>query len=607
MSMSYRSAGRGITGRRFERGIPRRCIAGPVAVLLVITFCASLFGLTSCRSRSAGGPSLVEAADTISISPGIDVTVSIIPGRDEIEKRFKIFLPDSGIVPLEVTVRNRTGRPVRIHTSHGLDAPESFYGFALEAGNEEYVPLSPIDVLAVLMGVGEPPRYRRPGIFDAVVGIAIPPAILYYGHREMSVGRHYRSIFKQSIYKAAAGGATRPILLEPGGEAEGFLFFYLPPGVNPYHIGEGGGEGVDSVRTAGLRLTLRPSDIQAFDTLPGTEGWGDAAAAYIADSEPGEPSGTGERDGIVFALPAGGKWRGGGLLTGRTREVLQQGGSAIREISEGVSSNARIAGTAALGRHAVCAVNFKATSRVYIVAISGSPALLKKIDLDRKIRRIFLVEDGLLVATNDDRCRYLSLGGMKLRRNVKIGRHIRDLFLDGDRLFVLGREEVSIFSATMPDPLRLIERRPLGEANRRFVGIKADVLYLIHWSGKTGGDTLAVYDRGSLVETARTILPASVGFSDVNRDDLLFQLDGGTILRVRFDVGSHRFEVECAGYLPFEAGFIERAEGGYTVLGKDGTLARGDIVPPVAREFVTVVPVDVKLPEVTSSRSRAKR
>ena len=124
MSMSYRNVKRGETGRRFERGAPCRCIAGPVAVLLVIAFCASLFGLTSCRSRSAGGLSLGEAADTISVSPGIDVTVSIIPDREGIEQCFKTFLPDSGIVPLEVMIRNGTGRSVRIHTSHGLDAPE---------------------------------------------------------------------------------------------------------------------------------------------------------------------------------------------------------------------------------------------------------------------------------------------------------------------------------------------------------------------------------------------------------------------------------------------------------------------------------------------------
>jgi len=590
-------------GQRLEERVSRR-LAYPISVLLGIVFSASLLGLVSCRSRSAGGPSLGEAADTTRVSSGVAVTAMIIPDRGEIEKRFKTFLPDSGIVPLEVAVRNGTDHPVKIHTSHGLDAPESLRGFTLETVNYEYVPLPPIDVLAILMGTGKPLRYRRPGIFDAVVGIALPPALIVYGHREISVGRHYRSMFKQSIYKATGGGATQPILLEPGEETQGFLFFYLPPDANPYHLGEGA-TGIDSAKAAGLGLTLRPSDIRSFDRLPGTEGWNDGAAAYIADVSTGEPSGGGERDAILFALPTGGKWRGGGLLAGRTREVLRQGGTAMKEISEKVSSNARIAGTAALGHRAACGVNFKATSKVYLVDISGKPALLEEIDLDRKIRQIILTRDGLLVATSDDRCRYLSDDGAKECRNVKIGKHVRDLFLDGNRLFVLAEEELSIYSAAMPEPLRLIERRPLGKANRRFVGLKEDVLFLVHGSGGAGRDTLTAYDRGSLAEVARTILPASVGFVDVD-DDILLQLEEGTLLMALYDTGSQRFEVECVGYVPFEAAFVERTENGYTVLGRDGSLAREYIIPPLAQELVTAVPVGMKPPEVTPSRSRAR-
>ena len=625
MSIPYRSVGysageRSIVGsaapprrfagtapsRRFAWNVLRRWFAHSTAVLLCILFCASLFGLVSCRSKSAGELSLGEAADTTSISPGVYMTASIISDRGEIEKLFNTFPPDSGIVPLEVTIRNGTERPVLIHTAHGLDAPEPFHGFTLEAGTEEYAPLSPFDALAILMGVGEAPRYRKPGIFDAVVGIAVPPAILYYGHREVSVGRHYRSIFKHSIYEATKSGVVEPILLEAGEETNGFLFFYLPPDANPYHIGEEGANCVDSVRAAGHRLTLRPSDIQAYDTLRGTEGWTDAAVAYLTDKATGVPSERGERDGILFALPTGGKWRGEGILAGRTREILQQGGSAMMGISKGISSKASIAGTAALGGHAACAVNFKATSRIYIVDISGPPTLIEEIEFDRKIRRVFLVVDGLIVATNDNRCRYISLDGMKLRRNVKLSRHVRDIFLDGDRLFVLGEKELSIFTTVMPDPLRLIERRPVGKADRRFVGGEDGLLYFVHESGKARRDTLAAYERGSLEELARMVLPASAWFVDAGDKDLLLQLDGGTVLSIGFDAESHRFEVECAGYVPFEAALVERGGSGFTVLGKDGTLARGDILPPMVREFVTIVPVGVKPPEITPSRSRAR-
>jgi hypothetical protein len=575
-------------------------------MILACVLCVSLFTLDSCRSRSAGGPSLGEAADTDSTSAGVLMAAYFIPDRNEIEKRFKTFLPDSGIVSIEVTVRNGTERPVMIHTSHGLDAPEPFHGFTLTAGGDEYIPIAPIDVLSLLHGKGKPVRYKRPGIFDAVVSIALPTAVLYYGHREVSVGRHYRSIFKQSIFEATKNGTVRAIRLEPGEEATGSLFFYLPPDVNPYNLGEKT-FGVDSVKAAELALTLRPSWVRVYDAIPGTEGLSDAAAAYITDAGAGETALNAERTGILFALPTGGKWRGGGMLAGLIPEVLEQGESAMYEISTRLSATAVIAGTAATSDHAACAVNFKATSKIFIVDISGPPTLLGEIDLDRKIRRIFLTEEGLLVATSEGRCRYISLDGMKERRDVKTGRDVRDLFLDGDRIFVLGGKELSIYGAAQSDPLRLIERRPFTEAKRRFVGIQSDLLYILHGSDDAGWDTLTVCERGSLEEMARTVLPAPARFSDAHGAGLLLQLDGGLLLSSIVDRASHEFKIEVVGHVPFEIALIERTENGYRVVGRDGSFAEGDIAPPLAGDLVKVVPVGVKPPEVSSSRSRAGR
>ena len=607
MSKAYRGSGGGKIGRRFQGNVASYPLAGPFAVLLIVVICALSFGLVSCRSRSASGPDLGGETDTDSILPSVYMAASIIQDRGELEKIFKTFPPDSGVVPLEVTIRNWTERPLLIHTSHGLGAPESFHGFTLETGGEEYIPLAPIDALAILMGVRELPRYHKPGIFDAVVSIAVPPAILVYGRREMSVGRRYRSLFKHSIYEATNGNAVEPMRVEAGEEAKGFLFFYMPPDANLYLAGNAGPSAVDSAGAETLMLTLRPSGVPAYDTLRGTEGWSDAAVEYITGSSTGEPSGGGERESVLFALPTGGKWRGGGLLAGRTKAVLQQGGSAMSGIVEGISSKARIVGTAALGDHALCAVNFKATSRVYLVDISGPPTLLEEIEFDRKIRRTLLTEEGIIVATRDDRCRYISLDGMKQRRNVKIGGHVRDLFLDGDQLFVIGEEELSTYSASSSDPLRLIERRSISKTDRRFIGIETDVIYMVHESGDTGRDTLVVYERGSLEEMARMNLPASAGFTEVGKNDLLLHLEGGALLRIVFDKGLREFETGIIGHLPFEVALVERGKGGFTVLGRDGTLVFGDIVPTLMREYVTAVPVVVKPPGITPSRSRSRR
>ncbi len=595
-----------LSWRRVAAVLPTRGFTLPFALLAAIALCVSLLVLASCRSKSAGGPSLGGEAVADSAVSGVSVTAYLIPDREEIEERFGLCLPDSGIVPIEVTIRNETDHPLVIHTSHGLAAPEPFHGFTLATNGSEYVPIEPLDVLAVLFAGRKWVGYRSPGIFDAVIGVAVPPALFYYGHRELTVGRRYRSIFKHSIYNKTKGGAIRPIIVEPGGEASGALFFYLPPDVNPYRTGEEAA-GIDSARAASLGLMVRPCAERSLDTLSGVEGWNDAAAAFPASRTPGESAAAHGRDEILFALPAGGKWRGGGLLVGRADEVLLRGAEAMVEVSGKISSSARIAGTAAAGERAACAINFKATSSVYIVDISGPPALLGEIDLDRKIERIFLTGEACIIATNDNRCRYISLDGMKELRNVKIGRHLRDLILDGDRLLVMEEKELSIYNAAPPDPLVLYEQRPIPEADRRFVGIRDDMLYILHGAEKTARDTLAVYQNGPFFELARMVLPAAVRFADIRGDGLRLQLDGGLLLSVLFHRETREFEAEVICHLPFDAALIAKREEGYTVLGRDGSLAADDIAPPLSGDLVTAVPVPLKPPEVTPRRSRAGR
>ncbi len=582
----------------------RRVMNGTILIVMAAYLC--LLSLASCRSGSSRGVSLDAAPAPDTIPAGAAVKAYLITDREEIEERFKGSLPDSGIEPVEVTVRNGTDRPLAIYTSHGLDAPDAFHGFTLSAGGIEYIPVEPIDVLSLLLGEGKPVRYRKPGIFDAVVSVAVPPAILFYGHRELSIGRKYRSMFKQSIYEATKSGTILPIRLEPGGEATGALFFYLPPDVNPYRSEEGGGA-IDSMKAAELGLTLRPCGIRSFDSIPGVDAFNDAAVARVGKAQPAADSASVGDEGILFALPAGGKWRSGGLLAGREREVARRGVSALNEISPRISATAGIAGADASETHAVCALNFKATSKVYLVDISGPPAPLAEIDLDRKIRGVYLTGAGLVVATSDDRCRYISLDDAKERRSVKTGRHVRDLYLDGDMLVVLGEDELSVYDATQHDPLRLVERRPLAEADRRFIGLVDDRVYLLHRSGSAVRDTLVVCERKSLGEIARTVLPAPVIHSDMDDDGIVLQLDGGLLLGVEFDEESQRFDVACVGHLPFEVVFVERAGDGYRAVGRDGSLAAGNILPPLAGDLATAVPVGLEPPEVTPRRSRARR
>ena len=196
---------------------------------------------------------------------------------------------------------------------------------------------------------------------------------------------------------------------------------------------------------------------------------------------------------------------------------------------------------------------------------------------------------------------------MKERRNVKIGRHMRDLILDGDRLLVMEDEELSIYGAAPTDPLVLYEQRPIPEADRRFVGIRDDMLYILHGAKRAARDTLVVYHKGSFLELTRMVLPAAVRFADIRHGVLSLQLDGGLLLGVLYHGETRGFEAGVIGHVPFDAALIEREGDGYTVLGRDGRLAAEDIVPSLSKDLVTAVPVVPKPPEVTPRRSRVGR
>jgi hypothetical protein len=584
-----------------------------VVALALAAVAVSVF-MNSCRSKIPADVTLGaadEAAGTVGIEAepqDLVITATLLPGRKDIEKRFETYLPDSGIVPVEITVKNNSDMTICLRAANGMPLPEIYNGFILEHGDKRFPLLSPSQALSLMMAEGKSLEYRKPGIFDAVVGIAFPPSLFYYGYKEVSIGRFYRAMYKNSLYPPRKSGILEPLRLGPGDEAKGFLYFFVLPEDSPYPTGadaaaagsSSGPQGVDRAKGTPCILVRPTMPLEAADTL----GIRDAVLARVE-----RPAGSGSRCGggaqVVFALGLAGKWEHGDVLAGHLDDMLVRGGESAFAVSSYSSKKSRIADASACGGRAACAVNFKSSSTVCLVDLEGNPWIGTSHDLDRRCSRVILIGSGFITMTEDGECRFTRFGETLPARTMRMGTKSQDLYLDGDRLVVLSEEDITLCGASGDDLLKRYERLPLARARRRMIGREGSVFYIIHETSRVGGDTLAVYDAETFDELWRTPLPGRIEFAGIERG-LLLQIEDGTILHMSRDAGADSLRIDAAGYAPAPAGAISYRDDGFIVMGKNGVISEGDQVPRAIDDLVTRVPVI--LPESpTASRLREGR
>jgi hypothetical protein len=559
--------------------------------------------LSSCRSKisketvPSGDIDDGNAVETL-VSPGLEITASLLPGREDIGKRFKTYLPDSGIVPVEVTLKNNSDRTICMRATNGFALPEIYSGFILEHGGKRFMLLSPFEVLSLMMAEGKSLRYRKPGIFDVVVGIAFPPALFYYGYKEVSIGRLYRALDKNSLYPARKSGVLEPLRIEPGGEAKGFLYFFVLPEESPYPTESNDIE--DEVALPGKAPMILVQPTAPFETGPDTLDIRDAMIARVENAAHSKDAGE-DRKRVVFALGLTGKWKMGDVLVGDLYDALFRSGESIAKVSSYSSSKGRIIDASTFGGHAACVVNFKSSSKICVADLNADPDAGETFDLDRRAVRVLLTEEGFITMTEDGECRFTRDGEKLMARKVRMGKLSRDLFLDGDRIVLLSKESVSFLGASGKNLLKRYDRIPLSEGRRRFIGRDGNNFYIIHESNKVGGDTLAVYDADTFEERLRMPLPGEVEYTDME-SGLLLQIEDGTILHMSRDTASDTLLIDAMGYAPVPAGGIAYREDGFTVMGKNGVILEGGQTPHVVPDLVTRVPVTVKEPTPKSSR-----
>lgn len=592
-----------------------RSRAGAAAVLPLLVL--MLLTCFSCKRKFSfdfpEAPAFEPAAGA-----GLEVSARFVSYPVEVEDLFHGLLPDSGVVPVQVRVRNNDTHRVLVHSASAMGLDRMFEGFTLRTGDGKFPPMHPLDVLKRMIGEERAVRYRRTGRIRLVAGVALfPPSAGYFIHKEVTAGKHHRSIFNNSIYHALPGRIMEPLVLEPGREAEGYLFFSLPPGRNPYVVTPAGGDATAageagrSIRTDGsFELGVVGSFApEGFETLP----FRDLVFAReeAPQGEPAvEPSGAERGRGtLFFALEsADGSEGGKRLVIGKAEDLA---GRSYIEVARVSAKKASIADASVFRGRAACALNYKSKSRVFLVGTGdGREIPIRVSTFPKRIRRVLLNENGVFVVTRDGFCRFIPFGRGGRVRKARLGPDVGDAALRGGRLLVLhGKRGLSSFGAYRSDLLKPLENNPMTPGMKKVIRSgpgNPDLTIIAAASSPAGCDTIVVLDYSDATELERRALPGRVLCAFAGPGDLLLQLENGALLRLAAGEGTAEAGRTCAGltvreaaYLPFRLMALSVCGDRILAVGEGGELVDtetlADFSPGVlgAVEAVTDVPPPV--------------
>lgn len=517
-------------------------------VLLLCAFAA--LASPSCRYFQRG-PKDVGLA---SAPTGTDLSAAarFVVAGDDVPEFFLKTMPDSGVVPVRVTIRNGSASPLVIHNANGMDLGAGFEGFALVVNGAMRLPLDPKEVARRMLGSGEADDFRMRSSSAFVAGAFVPPVEIYFVYTEVDVGRYYRPIFGKSFYPGFESGMMKPVRLEPGEERSGYLYFAIPAGARP-----------DSCELL-VRACLPR---KASRSLPGssfmfTRGGEDTFLFMV-----GEAAGAGAH----------------GLFMARAGELESKSDPAWDFIAPIASKTASIADASIAGTFAACGVNFQAKGKVFLVRCGEKPALLEEKSFSRKIRHVFAGSGGAFVVTEDSFCHRFDAASGTWARGVKLGNDIDDTALLDSRLLAFSKARgISFFDAAGDSPVARQGDKALRKAKRSAIGLLGGDLVILTTGKSVRCDTLALLDTGAMGEIDRGALPGKVRAAASDGSNLVLQFEDGTIARIVRGTGEI-FSLIEAGFLPFEAralaarsdGFIAVGDGGAFVAGSVGSFAPG--------------------------------
>ncbi len=521
----------------------RANFARSAAALALCAFAA--FMTSSCRLPQRGSPADIglQSAPT-----GTDLAVAArfaIAG-DDVPESFLKALPDSGIVPVRVSIRNDGSAPLLIHSANGMKLSAGFEGFALVDSGRTHLPLAPKTVAEKVLGTSKTGRYRMRSATSFVAGTLLAPVGAFFMYTEIDIGRYYRPIFNKSFYPAFESGMMKPVRVAPGEERSGYLYFAIPPGERP-----------DSCELFVRACTPHP----APRSLPGS----------------GFMFSRGDLPGYLFKLGEAADGSPRGLYAARADALGAGSDPSWTFVAPVASKSASLADAYGAGTLAACGVNFKAKGRVYLARFGEKTALVEERSFTRRIRRVFAASDGAFVVTEDGFCHRYDGGSRRWARGVKLGIDIDDVALVNGRLLAFSKAKgISFFDASGASPVERRGEKPLRAAKRTAIGLLGGDLVLLTRGSSVRCDMLALLDTGAMGEIGRGALPGKVRAASADGSNLVVQFEDGTIARIVRGSGEP-FALAEAGYLAFEARALLAVPEGFTAIGEGGAFAAGSV------------------------------
>jgi len=491
---------------------------------------------------------------------GIEAAATLIDDSEAFKSLFKCYPPDSGVVPVYVTVKNVDARPVQIHNINYLPLNDTFRGFTLEFGDNVLDPIHPLEAVMYIKGKAKVPDYKKIGAGNVVAGIIVWPLGIYYIVRGVQYSREYKPLLRNSFFPAGRGGNFDPVTIQPGEVASGFIYFALQPDDNPYYrdfdepdIDKRGKENPSlKVESGGdLRISVNPavSSSSYDDCEVPVDSMLAVRALKLMRSEDGSPAG--HSSGDFFALVSN-EDRGSklDLVVGSSEEVFESrstGGFTV--LSELSGKKADLVDASRWGNRAVCGVNFKQKSRLYLVEwIDGKLMLVAEEQFDRKIRRVIAAEDAIYVTTETGFCYTFEYDGLKAKRYVNMGNKVDDIVMTEGKLLAFGKKSVLEYEIIPGHNPKRTRQVNISSSDKRDAGLAEEGVILKHKGRGTHGDTLVMYDPESLKEVIRQPFPGRIGIIDMSVDGVIVQMTGGMIMRIvrqEEDYGTYE-----AGWIP---------------------------------------------------------
>jgi hypothetical protein len=543
--------------------------------------------LSSCRKVPLTSIELPE--DGAGAALGLSVRAAFLYDPDEIEHLFKSFLPMHGIVPVLVAVRNDGAEPALLFSRNSFDLRQEFSGFSLCAGDTTLEPLHPIDVVAISRNEGVKRSYRKGSKVDIVTGVVLPPAGVYFAWKGFKEYREYKPLVAASLLPVLYGGLFEPLVLQPGEEKSGYLYFNLDGKDSPYESIEEVVE-KEEKKEAVLRHRLKEGftpnhELVARPARAAAEPGGSYGSLAAADSLRAKEifflkeAAPGSGEAFFAILKSGGSES---LVFG----IMNGGGieGAPVDIKKFSGESASIAGAAAGHGRIVCAVNFKRKSKVFLVA--GGIALEREIELPRRVRSIFITRDGFYALTSDSFCSFFPFDALAAGDYRKLGSDTRGAFpLPGGELAVFDGPEVYLAGLTDSDRLSRKGEPALLRGDPEPLGLLGGRLLLRMPGSSNLGDTLVVFDTGSMAEISRIGLRGGSSLVSIHSEGVLAALEDGTILDIRPGEDGALY-IHRSAWLPFDLIAISGNGNGITAVSADGTIYRGpfDGAPPLAGE-----------------------